>query len=48
MTSTAVPPKPSCSAGTGKPISPISAIVAQTSGLQPVGEATIFRRASKL
>src|SRR5882762_5345552 len=46
MTSTAVPPKPPCSSGKGTPRSPISANAAHTVSLQPVGEATIFARAS--
>ncbi len=47
ITSTAVPPKPPCSSGKGRPSRPISARAAQTFSLQPAGEATILVRVSK-
>ena len=47
ITSTALPPKPPCSSGKGRPRRPISASELQTFSLQPAGEATILARASK-
>jgi hypothetical protein len=44
--STAPPPKPPCSDGTGNPSSPMSANAFQAAALQPSGEATMRRRAS--
>ncbi len=46
--STAPPPKPPASAENGRPSKPRSAMVAHTGTLNPTGEATIARRASKV
>ena len=48
ITSTAEPPKPSCSAANGRPMRPISASLPHASSLHPLGDATILLRASNV